>query len=154
MTTEIERKFLVCGDFHESSVRAYRITQGYICPESGRTVRVRLRDGQGFLTIKGPSLDGGVSRFEWEKEISEEDAKQLLQLCDNKIDKTRYIVPFAGHTFEVDEFYGDNLGLVVAEIELQSPDEPFAKPFWLGEEVTGQKQYYNAQLSRKPFKDW
>lgn len=154
MALEIERKFLVREDFHKETVRAYRIIQGYISSDGGRTVRVRLRDKQGFLTIKGPSLDGGVSRFEWEKEISEDDAMQLLQLCEVKIDKTRYLVPFAGHTFEVDEFYGDNRGLVVAEIELKSPDEPFEKPYWLGEEVTGDKKYYNAHLCKHPYKDW
>ena len=154
MALEIERKFLVREDFHKETVRAYRIIQGYISSDAGHTVRVRLRDRQGFLTIKGPSLDGGVSRFEWEKEISEDDAMQLLQLCEVKIDKTRYLVPFAGHTFEVDEFYGDNLGLVIAEIELKSPDEPFEKPYWLGEEVTGDKKYYNAHLCRHPYKDW
>ena len=154
MAMEIERKFLVREDFHREAVTAYRIIQGYISSSEGHTVRVRLRNQQGFLTIKGPSLDGGVSRFEWEKEISADDAMQLLQLCDVKIDKTRYLVPFAGHTFEVDEFYGDNQGLVVAEIELQSPDEPFEKPYWLGEEVTGDKKYYNAHLCKKPYKDW
>ena len=154
MAMEIERKFLVRGDFHREAVTAYRIIQGYISSSEGHTVRVRLRNQQGFLTIKGPSLDGGVSRFEWEKEISADDAMQLLQLCEVKIDKTRYLVPFAGHTFEVDEFYGDNQGLVVAEIELQSPDEPFEKPYWLGEEVTGDKKYYNAHLCKKPYKDW
>ena len=154
MAMEIERKFLVREDFHREAVTAYRIIQGYISSSEGHTVRVRLRNQQGFLTIKGPSLDGGVSRFEWEKEISADDAMQLLQLCEVKIDKTRYLVPFAGHTFEVDEFYGDNQGLVVAEIELQSPDEPLEKPYWLGEEVTGDKKYYNAHLCKKPYKDW
>lgn len=154
MAMEIERKFLVRGDFHKEAVSAYRIIQGYISSEAGHTVRVRLRDKQGFLTIKGPSFDGGLSRFEWEKEITQDDAMQLLQLCGEKIDKTRYLVPFAGHTFEVDEFLGDNRGLVVAELELKAVDEPFEKPYWLGEEVTGQKKYYNSHLCRNPFKNW
>lgn len=151
---EIERKFLVDGDFHAEESHSYRITQGYICPQSGRTVRVRRRDEQGFLTIKGPSFDGGISRFEWEKEISLDDVQQLMTLCENVIDKTRHIVPFGGHIFEVDEFYGDNEGLVVAEVELQSADEEFLKPEWLGREVTGENRYFNSQLVKNPYKNW
>ena len=154
MSMEIERKFLVDGDFRAEESHSYRITQGYICPQSGRTVRVRRRDDRGFLTIKGPSLDGGVSRFEWEKEISLDDVRQLMSLCDDVIDKTRHIVPFCGHIFEVDEFYGDNEGLIVAEVELQSADEEFLKPEWLGREVTGDNRYFNSQLVKNPYKNW
>lgn len=154
MSTEIERKFLVDGDFRMGESHSYRITQGYVCPQSGRTVRVRRRDDRGFITIKGPSLDGGISRFEWEKEITLDDVQQLMTLCDNVIDKTRHIVPFGGHIFEVDEFYGDNEGLVIAEVELQSVDEVFLKPDWLGKEVTGDKKYYNSQLTLNPYKKW
>lgn len=154
MATEIERKFLVEGDFRKDESHSYRITQGYICPQSGRTVRVRRRDDKGFLTIKGPSHDGGISRFEWEKEITLEDVQQLMTLCGDVIDKTRHIVPFGGHVFEVDEFYGDNEGLIVAEVELQSADEAFQKPEWLGQEVTGDVRYYNSQLTKNPYKYW
>ena len=152
---EIERKFLVAGDYKSAAFRAYRITQGYICNGSGRTVRVRRRDNQGFLTIKGPSADGGLSRFEWETEIPLADALALLQLCDSGlIDKTRYLVQAGAHVFEVDEFHGDNQGLVVAEVELGAPDEAFDRPAWLGPEVTGDRRYYNAHLCKHPYKEW
>ena len=155
MAIEIERKFLISGDFRPGIEKSYRITQGYICPGSGRTVRVRLRDDKGFLTIKGPSADGGLSRFEWEKEIPVSEAKELLQLCEpGMVDKTRSLVPVGDHVFEVDEFHGDNEGLVMAEVELYSPEEKFARPSWLGEEVTGDVRYYNKYLSKKPYKDW
>jgi CYTH domain-containing protein len=154
---EIERKFLVRDDSYKRlSHKSYRIRQGYICSGHGHTVRVRLRDGQGFLTIKGPSLDGGLSRYEFEKEITVDEAEQLFHLCQSgDIDKTRYLVDTAdGHTFEVDEFYGDNEGLVVAEVELHSTDEQFDKPPFIGEEVTGDRRYTNASLSKTPFKSW
>lgn len=157
---ETERKFLVRdGRFKALAVKACRIRQGYIAHEGGNTVRVRIRDGEGFLTIKGPSLDGGLSRFEWEKQIPLADAEALFLLCHGgAIDKTRYLVPEgmnpAGRFFEVDEFYGDNEGLVMAEIELDAPDEAFQKPDWLGEEVTGDRRYYNSHLLKNPFKDW
>ena len=153
--TEIERKFLVCGDFKSQAASSSRIRQAYINQAGGRTVRVRIRDEKAYLTIKGPSLDGGLSRFEWEIEIPVADAEQLLELrVSAVIDKRRYLVPFEGHTFEVDEFYGDNEGLVMAEIELSEPDEAFARPSWLGREVTGDSRYYNSHLSRHPFKEW
>ena len=153
--TEIERKFLVCGDFKSQAASSSRIRQAYINQAGGRTVRVRIRDEKAYLTIKGPSLDGGLSRFEWEIEIPVADAEQLLELrVSAVIDKRRYLVPFEGHTFEVDEFYGDNEGLVMAEVELSEPDEAFARPFWLGREVTGDSRYYNSHLSRHPFKEW
>ena len=152
---EIERKFLVCGDFKSQAASSSRIRQAYINQAGGRTVRVRIRDEKAYLTIKGPSLDGGLSRFEWEIEIPVADAEQLLELrVSAVIDKRRYLVPFEGHTFEVDEFYGDNEGLVMAEVELSEPDEAFARPSWLGREVTGDPRYYNSHLSRHPFKEW
>ena len=157
MNIETERKFLVRGDsFKSEAVRTLRIKQGYIAHDAGRTVRVRIADDKGFLTIKGPSMNGGISRLEWEREIPLQDAEDLMLLCkDGKIDKTRFIIPAAnGRKFEVDEFYGDNEGLVMAEIELGSEDEAFVRPSWLGDEVTGDKRYYNSHLLTYPFKDW
>ncbi len=154
---EIERKFLVRDDSYKAlAQRSYRIRQGYICSGHGHTVRVRQRDQQGFLTIKGPSLDGGLSRYEFEKEITLDEATQLFRLCKpGIIDKTRYLVPVDdGHTFEVDEFYGDNEGLVVAEVELGAPDEPYVRPPFLGQEVTGDRRYTNASLSANPYNQW
>jgi CYTH domain-containing protein len=116
---------------------------------------VRIKGNQGFLTVKGKSNESGTSRFEWEKEISVEDATQLLALCEKGIiEKIRYNIPQGNHTFEVDEFFGDNEGLRIAEVELQDENETFSKPVWLGKEVTGQTQYYNSQLSQKPYKTW
>ena len=152
---EIERKFLLTGDFRTDVRKSMRISQGYLCSVPERTVRIRIRDDQGFITIKGKGDADGISRFEWEKEIPVNDALQLLQICEpGVIDKTRHLVDFGGHTFEVDEFHGDNEGLVMAEIELTSPDEPFDKPSWLGKEVTGDARYYNSALSRNPYKNW
>lgn len=155
MGQEIERKFLVRGEFKSSARKAMRISQGYLSSVPERTVRVRVRDNQGFITVKGKGDIHGVSRFEWEKEISVDDAVALLRLCEpGVIDKTRYLVDYAGHTFEVDEFYGDNEGLVMAEIELSREDEAFEKPDWLGDEVTGDSRYYNAALTKNPYKNW
>ena len=203
---ETERKFLVRDSSYKSlAVKSFRIKQGYIAHDGGNTVRVRIRDHQGFLTIKGPSYDG-ISRFEWEREIPLEDAEALFALCNGGfIDKTRNIVPAGDNSssvknyadatqelspastmktveestdedfceasafflakqksssvdsarvFEVDEFHGDNQGLVMAEIELEKPDEPFDRPAWLGEEVTGDRRYYNSHLLLYPFKSW
>ena len=155
MPIEIERKFLVNGDYKKEAYKAYRIIQGYICSSSGRTVRVRIRDDKGFLTIKGKPRDGGFGRFEWEKEIPLEEAKNLIALCEKGvIDKTRHLVKVDDHVFEVDEFHGDNEGLTVAEVELGSEDEAFTKPSWLGEEVTWDKRYYNSKLLHNPYKNW
>lgn len=156
MAVEIERKFLVEGtEYRRMAYSSDRIVQGYICRQDGNSVRVRIRDGRGYLTIKGPSLDGGLSRYEWEREISLSEAEDLLLLCrDAKIDKRRYLVKCGNHTYEVDEFYGDNEGLVVAEIELSDKDEPFERPSFLGREVTGEARYYNGHLTRFPYKDW
>ena len=153
---EIERKFLVRGeDYRRQATSKSRIKQGYISTGNGRTVRVRIRDNQGFLTIKGPSFDGGLSRYEFEKEISLEEANQLFMICEpGVVDKTRYLVASGKHTFEVDEFYGDNQGLVIAEVELSSSDEPYEKPDFIGEEVTGDKRYYNSHLRKNPYKMW
>lgn len=155
MAQEIERKFLVKRGFKEAAFDALRITQGYLSTAPGRSVRVRLKGDKGFLTIKGPSRDGGLSRFEWEKEIGADEARELLALCEpGLIDKTRWLVKAGIHTFEVDEFHGDNEGLVVAEVELTAPDEPYEKPEWLGPEVTGDRRYYNSYLTKNPYKIW
>lgn len=165
MALEIERKFLVSGDYKSLSASSSRIVQGYICSQSGRTVRVRLRDEygedgallseRGYLTIKGPARRGGLTRYEFEKEITRDEALSLLSLCEpGVVDKVRWLVPFAGHTFEVDEFMGDNAGLVVAEVELSAEDEAFEAPSFLGLEVTGVRRYYNSQLRQRPYKEW
>ena len=153
---EIERKFLVKGDdFKRLATSQSRIKQGYICSGHGRTVRVRIRGDRGYLTIKGPSLDGGLSRYEFEKEITLEEAEHLFHLCEpGVIDKTRYLVPSGKHTFEVDEFYGENEGLVMAEVELSSPDEPYEKPDFIDREVTGDRRFYNSHLRLNPFRLW
>lgn len=154
---EIERKFLVKkgSDFKAQAYTHDRIKQGYICSGHGRTVRVRVRGDRAYLTIKGPSRDGGLSRYEFEKEIAVEEAEQLFALCEpGVIDKTRYLVKSGRHTFEVDEFYGENEGLVMAEVELQSPDEPFERPAFLGLEVTGDRRFYNGHLRQQPFSVW
>ncbi len=156
MNIEIERKFLVLDDSYKAeAVACHRMKQGYITRENGKTVRVRISDDTGYLTIKGPSHNG-ISRMEWEKEISLKEAEDLFLLCEGQfIDKSRYIVPLPnGRKFEVDEFYGDNEGLVMAEIELGSEDETFDRPGWLGEEVTGDKRFYNSHLLVYPFKLW
>ena len=156
MAVEIERKFLVADESYKAmAFHSDRIAQGYLCREGGNSARVRVRGDKGYITIKGPSLDGGLSRFEWEKEIPVSDALELMKLCEpGVIDKTRYLVDVGGHTYEVDEFYGDNDGLVVAEIELSSEDEDFIRPEWLGEEVTGDVKYYNSMLMKHPYKNW
>lgn len=154
MSKEIERKFLVRGDFKSLAFRSERITQGYLSSVPERTVRVRIKGNEGFITIKGRSNASGLTRYEWEKEIPVDEARELLQLSEpGMIDKTRYLVQVGKHVFEVDEFYGENEGLILAEIELQSEDEPFEKPEWLGKEVTGDPRYYNAILSKKPYKN-
>ena len=132
-----------------------RQVQGYISRARGRTVRVRIRSGKGYLTIKGASDASGLSRYEWEKEIPLNEAEDLMKLCEpGVIDKTRYLVRSGRHTFEVDEFYGENEGLVVAEVELASEDEAFEKPDFIGQEVTGDIRYYNSQLRKRPYTTW
>ncbi|MBR0109928.1 MAG: CYTH domain-containing protein [Bacteroidales bacterium] len=157
MALEIERKFLVAGEYKSFASSSERITQGYLSSASGRTVRVRIRGDRGWLTIKGPSKDGGISRFEWEMEIPLPDARALLEICEpGVIDKTRWLVPAGDgiHTWEVDEFHGENAGLVVAEIELRSDSDAFERPSWLGPEVTGDRRYYNSMLTLHPFSEW
>ena len=155
MAQEIEKKFLVAGEFKESAKKATRITQGYLSSVPERTVRVRVKGEKGYITVKGIGNDSGASRFEWENEIPVEDVRDLLKICEpGVIDKTRYLVDCDGHTFEVDEFYGDNEGLVVAEVELSDENEAFTRPSWLGEEVTGDKKYYNSMLMKNPYKNW
>ncbi len=155
MALEIERKFLVCGDFKSQAFSSSRICQGYICSGKGRTVRVRIRDKKGYLTIKGPSDIKGMSRYEFETEIALADAEELMKLCEpGVIDKTRYLVKAGKHVFEVDEFYGDNEGLIIAEVELASEDEAYERPDFIGQEVTGDRKYYNAQLRINPYKNW
>lgn len=153
---EIERKFLVRGnDYKRQAYSHSHIKQGYICSGHGRTVRVRQRDDHGFLTIKGPSENGGLSRYEFEKEITLDEAEHLFKLCvPGIIDKTRWLVKSGNHVFEVDEFHGDNNGLVMAEVELNFENEPYEKPDFIGEEVTGNRLYYNSYLRQHPFKEW
>ncbi|MGB0896014.1 MAG: CYTH domain-containing protein [Flavobacteriaceae bacterium] len=153
---EIERKFLVLSDaFKQDAFKETRITQGFLCTDPERTVRVRVKGEQGFLTVKGASNASGTSRFEWEKDIGVEEAQSLLKICkQGVIDKIRYEVKMGDHIFEVDEFFADNTGLIIAEVELTSEDEVFEQPIWLGEEVTGDARYYNSQLSLNPFCKW
>jgi adenylate cyclase len=153
---EIERKFLVTSEaFKKEAFSQNRIAQGYLSSVPRRTVRVRIKGDKGFLTIKGASNESGLSRFEWEKEIPVNEAKELLKLCEKGvIDKTRFEVKIGQHVFEVDEFYGENQGLIMAEIELKSETEIFEKPNWIGKEVTNDNRYYNSYLSKNPYSKW
>jgi adenylate cyclase len=153
---EIERKFLVKSEeFKTISFAKNEISQGYLNSNPERTVRVRIKGNQGYLTIKGKGNETGMSRLEWEKEIPIDEAKMLLNLCESGvISKVRYEVKFGNHVYEVDEFFGENKGLILAEIELQSEEEVFEIPDWLGEEVTNSEKYYNSYLSKKPFINW
>jgi len=153
---EIERKFLVSSKvFKEEAFKSTRIIQGFLNTHKERTVRIRIKGNKGFLTVKGESSNDGLTRFEWEKEISKTEAESLLKLCESGIiDKIRYEVNVGNHIFEVDEFYGDNEGLIVAEVELKNESESFERPNWLADEVTGNIKYYNSQLSKQPFNTW
>lgn len=153
---EIERKFLVISEaFKREAHKRMRIAQGFLNTHPERTVRIRLQGDDGFITVKGKSNESGLSRYEWEKQISQNEAKELLQLCEpGIIEKTRYEVSVGNHTFEVDDFTGENEGLIVAEVELGSEEEVFLKPDWLGQEVTGDVRYYNSNLCKNPFKNW
>lgn len=153
---EIERKFLVKSNaFLKDAIKSNRIVQGYLSSNPERTVRIRIKGSCGYLTIKGMSNASGMSRMEWEKEISIEDAEELLLLCEKgTIDKIRHEVIVGTHVFEVDVFNLDNEGLIIAEVELSSEDEKFEKPKWLGDEVTQDKRYYNSYLSKNPYKNW
>ena len=155
MSQEIERKFLVKGEYKSHAIRSSRIVQGYLSSATGRTVRIRIKNDKGYITIKGQSNESGLSRYEWEKEIALNEAEDLLQLCEpGVIDKIRYEIQVGEHTFEVDEFLGENSGLTLAEVELETEDESYIKPVWLGEEVTGDRRYYNSSLTKYPFKHW
>lgn len=153
---EIERKFLVTSEaFKHQAFKNYRIVQGFLNSNPHRTVRVRLKADKGVLTVKGLSDDNGLSRFEWETPILKQEATALLALCETGvIDKQRYEVKVDNHIIEVDEFFGENQGLLIAEVELQTKDERFTKPDWLGKEVTGDIKYYNSQLSKQPYNKW
>lgn len=154
--TEIERKFLVESDaFKSDAYQKTRIVQGFLNTHPERTVRIRINGQKAFLTIKGKSSQNGLSRFEWEKEIEVNEAESLLELCEpGIIEKDRYLVKNGDHIFEVDEFHGQNEGLVIAEIELKAEEDKFLKPLWLGKEVTGDIRYYNSQLSKNPYLKW
>lgn len=158
MGQEIERKFLVKNDdFKKHANMNVRIVQGYLSSIPERTVRVRIKGERGYITVKGIGNDSGASRFEWEMEIPVPDVENLLKIAEpGVIDKRRYLIPLddGKHSFEVDEFYGDNEGLTVAEIELESENDRFEKPEWLGEEVTGDARYYNSMLMKHPYKTW
>jgi len=156
MAIEIERKFLINNnDYKAESYTSYPIKQGYISTNKNSAVRIRITDKKGFITIKGKSNTSGTSRFEWEKEIPKSDAESLFLLCEKGvIEKVRYLIKQGNHIFEVDEFHGENQGLLIAEIELTEENETFEKPIWLGKEVTGKVAYYNAYLSEHPFKNW
>ena len=155
MSQEIERKFLVKGEYKSQAVRSFRIVQAYLSSVTGRTVRIRIKGEKAYITIKGKSNESGLSRYGWEKEIPINEAEELLLLCEpGVIDKTRYEIPVDNHIYEVDEFYGDNAGLTLAEIELKNETETFIKPDWIGEEVTGARRYYNSCLTKNPFKNW
>lgn len=155
MGQEIERKYLITGEFKSKAIKSLQIKQGYLSSIPERTVRVRIQDDQGFLTIKGSNKKNSISRFEWEKEITKEEANELIQLCEvGIIDKIRYIVPFGDKIIEVDEFYGENEGLILAEIELDDENETIEKPNWLGKEVTDDPRYYNSMLMKNPYKNW
>lgn len=155
MALEIERKFLVQGDFLPEVTSSSRIVQGYLASSPSASVRIRIYGEKGYMTVKGCMSESGMSRFEWEKEISVDEAVSLLMLCSGGvIDKVRHLVPYKGHVFEVDVFAGDNEGLIIAEVELSSEDEAFEKPSWLGKEVTGDIRYHNSILLRHPYNKW
>jgi adenylate cyclase len=155
MAQEIERKFLVEGKFKPFAEKSLRIKQGYISSDPERSVRIRISGDKGFITIKGIGNKAGTSRYEWEKEIPSDEAEALLKICEpGIIEKTRYLVHHGDHTFEVDEFYGENEGLTIAEVELESEDEQFEKPGWLGREITGDDRYYNLMLMKNPISTW
>lgn len=155
MGVEIERKFLISGDYKPDVHCSEEIMQGYLSSDPRRTVRVRVKGDKAYLTIKGLTNGAGLTRYEWEKEIAVHDAKELIELCEpGIIHKVRHYVAYGGKTFEIDEFHGENDGLTLAEIELQSEDEAFDKPLWLGQEVTGDKRYYNSYLTANPYSKW
>jgi len=153
---EIERKFLVLSDAYKNEAfNKIHIKQGFLNTDPNRTVRVRTKGEIGQITVKGLSSTNGIMRFEWEKEIPFSEAERLLELCElNLIEKTRFEIKIGDHIFEVDEFLGENDGLVMAEVELESEEQNFVRPIWLGKEVTGDVRYYNSQLAKTPYKNW
>jgi adenylate cyclase len=152
---EIERKFIVTGEFRKDILSSTRIIQGYLSSIPGRTVRIRIRQDKAFITIKGPGDPSGISRYEWEKEISVTEAEELLGLCEpGIINKIRHEVQIGNHIYEVDEFLGDNAGLIIAELELSDENESFEKPDWIGKEVTGDLRFYSSSLSAHPYLKW
>lgn len=153
---EIERKFLVTSfAYRDEAFQKIRISQGFLNTHAERTVRIRVMGYGAFITVKGKSSGDGLERFEWEKDISVEEAEDLLNLCEpGIIEKQRYLVKLGDHIFEIDEFFGENEGLVIAEVELKDKNEKIENPIWLGEEVTGQVKYYNSQLSKNPYNNW
>ena len=155
MNYEIERKFLVKGEFKSKAFTHWRIVQGYLSSVPKRVVRIRIKGEQAYLTVKSTVSGNGLTRYEWEKEIPVKDAEEMLTFCEKDIiEKTRYLVQVGNHVFEVDEFYGTNEGLLMAEVELQSEDEEFEKPDWLGKEVTHDIRYYNSMLVKDPYSTW
>lgn len=153
MGVEIERKFLLASDAWRQGATGVEYCQGYLSRDPARTVRVRIAGSKGFLTIKG--RNEGVARAEFEYAIPLEDARELMALCEGPlIEKCRYNVEFAGFMWEIDEFFGENAGLIVAEIELPAADTEFARPEWLGVEVSSDPRYYNSSLSRTPYSRW
>ena len=156
MSLEIERKFLVKNDsFKKEAHQKIYIKQGFLNSDKNRVVRIRISDDTAFLTVKGKSNKSGTTRFEWEKEISVKEAEDLFKLCEpGIIEKHRFLVQKGNHVFEVDEFLGDNIGLIVAEVELSNENDFFEIPSWLGNEVTGEEKYYNSNISKHPFKNW
>lgn len=155
MPQEIERKFRVSGEFKSLAYAATQVAQGYLCSDPARCVRIRIRDSKGYLTIKGASDAAGLSRYEWEREIPVDEARELMSLCEpGRIEKTRYLIRHGRHIIEVDEFHGENEGLVLAEVELADEAEAFSPPVFLGEEVTGDIRFYNAYLSKHPYTTW
>lgn len=155
MAQEIERKFLVVGEFRDQAFENSYIAQGYLCSRKGCTVRVRIRDDKGYLTIKGASDEAGLSRYEFEREVPLSEARELMKLCEpGIIEKRRYLVRSGAHIFEVDEFYGENEGLVMAEVELSSEDEACQKPDFIGREVTGDRRFYNSHMRVHPYSEW
>lgn len=152
MAKEIEHKFLVSKGWQPAG-EGIRIAQGYLCTEPERTVRVRIKGGKGYLTVKGKNQ--GISRLEFEYEVPVSDAEAMLKLCkEPPIEKERHLVPFGGFTWEVDVFHGANEGLIVAEIELPSETTKFARPEWVTQDVSNDPRYYNSNLSQHPYTTW
>ena len=147
MATETERKFLIKSEFRHLAIKEIKIIQAYLSIDNNKTIRLRIANDNAFLTIKSRPGKNSITRKEWEVQISVTDAEEMMRVClPGRIVKTRYLIPSGKHTFEIDVFHEKNEGLIIAEIELKSEDEYFEKPAWLGEEVTGKPQYYNANL--------